>query len=404
MSKVVAVISEYNPFHKGHAYHLDCIRREMGDDTVIIAIMSGNYTQRAEVAFADKLLRATAAVDSGVNLVLELPFPYSCASAEFFARSGVAIANALGIVDYISFGSELGDIDKLRKIARNMASPDFKAAIATAQSNKAYDALGYPVLVETVYRLLFGDVDEGFYTPNNILAIEYIKALEEINSNINPHTVKRVGLAYNDTSLESQKLPSASAIRASLKNRDSSAFEYTTDSSKSIFHEAYKLGEIPCDTERISPAIISNFRLNPTPDKRIHDAEGGLYNRLARLSLETCSITSLTELAMTKKYTAARIRRATLFSFFGVTSSDVKRLPQYTQVLAMDSLGSKALKSIKKGASISIITKPSVTKGLGDIALEQKRLSDSADSVFQLTKPKATHGSYHLTFTPYVKK
>jgi len=404
MSKIVAVISEYNPFHKGHAYHIECVRREFGADTVVIAIMSGNYTQRAEVAFADKLLRATAAVDSGVNLVLELPFPYSCASAEFFARSGVSIANALGIVDYLSFGSELGDVNKLETIERNMSSPEFKASITSAKKERAFDTLGHPAIIEAVYRDLFGDLDKGLLSPNNILALEYIKALSEFKSDIKPHTVKRLGADYNDTSLEGQVFPSASAIRIALSKGDISAFEHLPSAARGRFMCAHESGDIPCNPERLAPAVISNFRLNPTPVKQIHDAEGGLYNRLARLSLETDSITSLTELATTKKYTSARIRRATLFSFFGVTSSDVRSIPRFTQVLAMDSLGLKALKSIKSSATISIVTKPSATKGLDDIALRQKKLSDSADSVFQLTKPKATHGAYHLTFTPYVKK
>ena len=343
-------------------------------------------------------------VESGVNLVLELPFPYSCASAEFFAKAGVAIADALGIVDYISFGSELGDINELQTIADNMMSAKFKAALANTLKDAEFANLGYPVLIEKVYSTLFGETTQKITSPNNILALEYLKSLAELKSTIKPHTVKRYGADYNKVNLDEGELPSASAIREALKQKDNSAFEYMTDSAKHIFLNAYKSGVIPCDTERLSTAIISNFRLNLASDKKILDAEGGLYNRLARLSFETDSITSLTALAQTKKYTTARIKRATLFSFLGVTSSDVKTLPRYTQVLAMDTIGSKALKSIKKSSSLSIITKPSVTKGLDDIALKQKRLSDTADSVFQLTKPQITSGAYHLIFTPYVKK
>ena len=404
MGKIVAIISEYNPFHKGHAYQIDCIRRDFGEDTAIIAIMSGNYTQRADVAFADKLLRATAAVESGVNLVLELPFPYSCSSAEFFARSGVAIANSLGVVDYISFGSELGDIEALQTIARNMMSQEFKSALANAQKNAEYVSLGHPALIEKIYCSLYGDIDQRITSPNNTLALEYLKAITESNSSLKPHTVKRVGADYNELALEKNELPSASAIRESYMHGDCSAFEYITNSAKSIFCDAHKTEQIPCNFDKLSTAIISHFRLNPTPVKNIHDAGGGLYNRLARLSLETDSITSLTALAQTKKYTTARIRRATLFSFLGVTSSDIKTLPRYTQVLAMDTIGSKVLKSIKKSSTLTIITKPSTTKGLDDIALQQKKLSDAADSIFQLSKPRTTHGAYHLTFTPYVKK
>ena len=402
MSKVVAIISEYNPFHNGHLYQIERVRQEFGDDAIVIAIMSGNFTQRGEVAFADKLLRARAAVDCGVNLVLELPFPYSAASAEFFARAGVSIANQLGVVDVLSFGSELGDVETIRKIAENMTSERF--AIALDEALKCgNDSIGYPTIVESTYRACFGADDARITTPNNVLAIEYVKALIKANSNIIPHTIKREGLDYNAINLSEYALPSASAIRTAIKARDISALNFMPNNAKVIFEQALAK-ELPCETERLSSAIISHFRLNPTPAVAYHDAEGGLYNRLAKLSFKTDSITSLTELAMTKKYTTARIRRAMLFSFLGVTSSDVASEPRYTQVLAMDDLGAKVLHSIKKRCGINIITKPSSTKGLDEVALRQKRLSDAADSVFQLTKPCTADGSFHLKFTPYVKK
>ena len=402
MGKIVAVISEYNPFHKGHLYHIDSIRREFGEDTAIIAIMSGNFTQRGEIAFADKLLRARAAVDCGVNLVLELPFPYSSASAEFFAGAGVSIAEGLGVVDVISFGSEYGDINTICEIAKNMTSARFTQALKNTVQDKGA-TVGYPTLVETVYRECFGEKDERITTPNNVLAIEYVKALIKENSNITPHTIKRLGLNYNETELSESILPSASAIRESLKHNDLSAFDFLPYSSKCVFKETFNK-EFPCESEKLSSAIISYFRLNPTPAMSFHDSEGGLYNRLANISRKTDSITSLTEHAMTKKYTTARIRRAMLFSFIGVTSSDVSSKPQYTQVLAMDNLGAKVLRSIKKSSSINILTKPSAFKEFDETALRQKRLSDAADSVFHLTKPIPTDGDAHLRFSPYVKK
>ena len=402
MSKVVAIISEYNPFHNGHLYQIERVRQEFGADAIVIAIMSGNFTQRGEVAFADKLLRARAAVDCGVNLVLELPFPYSAASAEFFARAGVSIANQLGVVDVLSFGSELGDVETIRKIAENMTSERFAIALDEALK-RGDESAGYPTIVESTYRAFFGADDARITTPNNVLAIEYVKALIKANSNIIPHTIKREGLDYNAINLSEYALPSASAIRTAIKAKDISALNFMPNNAKVVFEQALA-NELPCETERLSSAIISHFRLNPTPAMAYHDAEGGLYNRLAKLSFKTDSITSLTELAMTKKYTTARIRRAMLFSFLGVTSSDVASEPRYTQVLAMDDLGAKVLHSIKKRCGINIITKPSSTKGLDEVALRQKRLSDDADSVFQLTKPCTADGSFHLKFTPYVKK
>lgn len=404
MRKVIAIISEYNPFHTGHKHQIDSIRKELGEDSVIIAIMSGNYTQRAECAIADKLVRATAAVECGVNLVLELPFPYSSASAELFARAGVNIADSLGVVDYLSFGSELGSIDKLIAIANNISSERFTVSLGDAIKKQKHTADGYPALFEAVYRDTFACDEAEIYTPNNILAIEYIKALGSIRSNIQPHTIARKGADFNTNVIKDNEHPSATAIRARLEKNDISALDFLPIYSKEVYLDAYNKNDFPCDFTKLGTSFISFFRINNTPTKQIHDAEGGLYNRLARLSHKAGDINTLTELALTKKYTRARIRRAILFSYFGVTSSDVKSEPRYSQVLAMDSLGAEMLKAIKKKGKIKLITKPSATDGLDGDALMQKHLCDTADSVFQLAKPRFTDGSYHLTFTPYVKK
>ena len=403
MSNTVAIIAEYNPFHNGHKYHIDKIREELGEDTAIIAIMSGNYTQRAEVAFADKLLRACAAVDCGVNLVLELPFPFSSSSAELFASAGVSIADKLGVVDYLSFGSEIGNCDSLYDIATKMLSPEFTAALSSLQNEKAFQSSGFASLTESVYRSCFSYDGESFTTSNNILALEYIKALIRRKSTITPHTMKRIGATYNEEKITDSEFQSATAIRRYINDGDVSAFNFMPKPAKKRYLSALNYAEIPCNYEKLSSAFISFFRLNSASAKKIHDAEGGLYKRLVNLSFKTNSISSLTELAATKKYTLARIRRAILFSFFGVTSSDVKTEPCYTQVLAMDSIGAKVLKEIKKKGRISIITKPSATKSLDNLASQQKAISDAADSVFQLTKPRDTYGCYHMTFTPYIR-
>ena len=129
--KVAAIISEYNPFHKGHQYQIEKLREILGEDTAVIAIMSGNFTQRGEIAITDKTVRAAAAIECGVDLVLELPFPFSMSSAEFFARSGVRIANSLGIVDYLVFGSESGNLRELSDVAAIMSSVEYQLTLDT---------------------------------------------------------------------------------------------------------------------------------------------------------------------------------------------------------------------------------------------------------------------------------
>ena len=216
----VAIIAEYNPFHSGHAYQLDAIREEFGADTNIIAVMSGNYTQRGEIAVADKYLRAEWAVRCGVNLVLELPFPYSMSSAEIFARAAVSIITSLGVVDYISFGSEIGDKDKLSAIAENMLKPEYNESFLTLSASPEYKNLGYPALCEAAYKNAFSLDITDVFKPNNILAIEYIKAVKELSSPVKIHTVKRLGAGYSEKELVGFRHPSAMSIRKALASAD----------------------------------------------------------------------------------------------------------------------------------------------------------------------------------------
>lgn len=400
--KTVAIISEYNPFHSGHEYQIKKIREEFGADTRIVAIMSGNYTQRGEISIMDKSLRAECAVRCGVNLVLELPFPFSSSSAEFFAKSGVRILDSIGVIDYLSFGSESGSISDLVKIAENMNTAEYKNLLNDNLRAKTVRNIGYPELCERTYKELYGKPKiTSLSSPNNILALEYIKALSDINSRVIPHTVKRVGAGYSDNTIKEAEHQSASAIRNLLSEDIDSAIKYIPQSAKNVIIENYN-NKFPCESEKLATAVISHFRINSPTDVEFHDAGGGLYNRLKNASFEATTISKLTELADTKKYTTARIRRAVWFSFFGVTSSEVKELPLYTQVLAMDNVGKAILKEVKKISCFPIVTKPSSYSFLSDSAKHQKELSDKADAIFQLTKPNSVPGNLSLVTTPYI--
>ena len=401
--KTVAVICEYNPFHTGHKHHIEKIREDFGSDTRIVAIMSGNYVQRGEIAIAPKYERAKWAVESGVNLVLELPFPYSLASAEFFARGGVSIARDLGIVDAISFGSECGDITRLTEIAENMLTEGYKARLLEKCADKSYAAKGHASVSEEVYRELFPNTDFDFTASNNILAIEYIKAAHAVGFMPQFHTVKRVGADYTAERISESSHQSATAIRRAI-SRGECVLDYLPEEIRAQVSEALTAGLIPADENKLSPAILSYFSLNCQKASKIMDAEGGLYNRIRKMSLDATDITSLCELSKTKKYTTARIRRAMWYSFFGVTSSDVRSAPAYTTHLAADKIGLEALKQIKKVSGYPVITKPSSTDGLSDAALLQRELSVRADLLYQLSLPKPLSASAVYKTSPYIKK
>ena len=404
--KVAAIISEYNPFHNGHKYQIDKIREILGEDTAIVAIMSGNFTQRGEIAVTDKTIRAKAACECGANLVLELPFPFSMSSAEFFAKSGVKIASELGVVDYLVFGSESGNITELSDIAAIMSTDEYSLELDSLISSPEYKDYGYPELCEIALTTVYGkQPDKSLLSPNNILAIEYIKAISQFGNRVAPMTIKRAGAGYLDYFNPMAEFQSATAIREEMLSSPSSAFDYVPENAKNIYNEAIDKGKMPADVRRLDGAVISFFRLNsPSASVDIQDAVGGLYNRLCDMSAEATSISSLTSMTETKKYTKARIRRAIWNTYFGVTSSDVRELPCFTQVLAMDDVGRSVLKRIKKVSDFPVITKPSSYKEYDDDVIKQKELSNRADAVYGLTLNKANSGRFPLTFTPYVKK
>ena len=402
---IVGIISEYNPFHNGHLYQIEKIREEFGQDTAIVAVMSGNYVQRGSVAIADKALRSKCAVLSGVNLVLELPFPFSMSCAEIFAKSAVHILNSIGCVDVLSFGSESGNIDRLTKIAKTMMSDEYTAMINEIREDGKHTGLSYPKMCELALNRLHGDDDSVEFTPNNILALEYIKSILASNSSIHPHTIQRKNSSFSDESIIDGSIQSATAIRSAIGAKDITALEYIPNSNKNIILDAIKDGDFPCDEERLAPAIISSFRLNSsTANDQIQDAAHGLYNRLRDISFEANTVYDMVISAESKKFTKSRIRRAIYNSYLSVTSSHVSELPAYTQLLALDEIGRGILKSIRKQCDFPIITKPSNYNEYGEAVIRQKQLSDRADSVFQLSKPIAKDGNLAIRFTPYVKK
>lgn len=404
--KIAAIVAEYNPFHNGHKYQIDKAREILGEDTAIVVVMSGNYTQRGELAICDKLIRAKSAVNCGVDLVLELPHPYSMSSAEFFAKSAIHIIEKIGVADYLVFGTEDSAIEEIKDYVDLTESDEFKALYQRLSSDKEFADLGYPKLCEITASKLNPAINaKKFSSPNNILAVEYIRALKKECSHIIPLPITRKGAGYNDNLIEGTMFQSASAIRSLITDGDISALKYIPEGARNIYSSALSSKKMPSSEDRLSTALITNLRLNPPSfSGEIHDASGGLYNRLYKLSFKANSIQSLTSAAETKKYTKARIRRAIWNTFFGVTSSEVRTLPAFTQILAMNSVGRQVLKRIPKTADFHVFTKPSRSSSLPEHIIEAKARADRADSVYGLSLEDPNNGSFYLTMTPYVKE
>lgn len=396
----VAIIAEYNPFHTGHEYHVQSLRRDLGEDVTVIAIMSGSFTQRGTLAIADKRTRAECAIRGGVDLVVELPFPFSLSSAEHFARAGVSVAHAMG-ARYLSFGSECGDVATLTAAAELLRSERYLDRLRSAARLPQNRRVGHAALAERVFCELT-DAPTDLFSPNNTLGLEYVKAILADRLPIIPHTVRRLGASYREELLTDTPYQSAAAIRQAILSDDPTAWNYLPAGTQQTLRHAQRGGLFPVREEALSTARLASLRLNPTPPPALADAGDGLYNRLQTLSLRTDSITALTALAETKKFTRARIRRVLWYSYLGVTSSEIREKPLYTQILGMNDRGKAYLRSLSGKAGLSILTKPSATDGLSDAARRQKARADRADAIQDLALPTPRSGISALTLTPFV--
>ena len=229
MNKVLGIIAEYNPFHNGHLYHLDASKKVTGCDYTV-AIISGNFTQRGSTSVVDKWSKTKMALQNGVDLIIELPVLYSISSSENFADGAIKILNSLGIIDYLSFGSETPDITVLDSIADILCNEpkDYKKLLAAeldkglsfpkARENALLDYIKNTNTFEND-KPNFEEYKKALSSPNNILGIEYLKALKKYNSSIKPVCISRFATDYNSFDF-SENIASATAIRELIKNKD----------------------------------------------------------------------------------------------------------------------------------------------------------------------------------------
>lgn len=379
-----AVICEYNPFHSGHLRQLEFIRARLGSDAVITAVMSGNYMQRGDLACAPKYERAASAVKSGCDLVLELPFPWSCSSAEFFATAGVSLADALGVFDTLCFGCESvgAGAEPL-----SSAPPDYTAAESAVIARfREYLARRGPVkpfgqpersahgsklrVSEATYREAYGC--GAFYpaSPNDILAAEYIAALDRLHSSVIPLPLPRIrGL-------------SATASRGAWARGDSETLERLVPPATAGMCRSHGT---PVSVEQLGLALPMFFRLaDPAELASRCDADGGLAERLCRAAQNSVAPSELFAHAAAKHLTSAKIRRAALHCLLGTTYGDVEAPPPFTALLAANRRGTALLREIKKRSTVPVVTKPADYRTLDQTAVHAFERSVRADGVYML--------------------
>lgn len=381
--KTVGIICEYNPFHEGHEYMINELRR--GGAEKIICVMSGNAVQRGELAILPKNRRAAAAVMSGADAVFELPYPWCAASAEFFARAGVYALAALG-VDTIAFGSECADAEALSAAARRAARLSPRSAEEIGETGNAEE-----------YFNALGDIKPS---PNDILAVEYLKAVFKMKLPLDFQVIRRVGAGYND-SKRGEGYPSATAVRTALLAGD--GYFGLPTASAAVLDEALASGEAPTCIRNAEAAMLAFWRMarDSELNSTLAECGGGVAQRLHSCAAKASSAEEFFALAATKKYTNARLRRAALFGMTGVTYQDLDALPAYLNLLAVNKNGRAFVSAAKRRGEIAIVTKPSRIPD-SDGARRQNELARNLDAIYTLAMPKKRENGFFFTKSPFI--
>jgi len=355
--RVIGIIAEYNPFHKGHAYMLKEVRRKF-PDAAILAVMSGSFTQRGEAAILDKWQRAQMAVQGGCNLVLELPFAFAVRSAQDFARGAILLLERLGIVNEIAFGMECNAPEKLQKVARLIDTEDVQEKLhASIRKGQSYAAALTSALSESL------GIEESFLKqPNTILAMEYFRTLHLIKSKMTTFPIKRHGTGYHDTSVQ-ESIASASAIRRELRK---------TTPDWTALARILPETSLPCLKQHMllannnllyRPLLARLCTMNPGQLQEIQGISEGLENRLLASIQRTHSLEEIIQETASKRYPQSRIQRIVPHLLIGSTKeqcAEADRLgPQYARVLSFDDKGRELLCGIKARGTLPLITKTS---------------------------------------------
>ena len=371
MSRVLGIIAEYNPFHNGHFYHIAKSKQETGAQYVV-AVMSGNFVQRGNTSIINKWTKARMALLNGVDLVIELPTVYSISSAENFAEGAIKILNSLGIVEVLSFGMETNDISTLNNIA-NVLYNEPKEYI-TMLSHELKKGNSFPKARENALLLYLNDIKRYANVlsgSNNILGIEYLKAMRKTKSTIIPIGVKREKVLYNDKYIVDE-FASATAIRKMLMTKQlNDISKVMPRSSYLLLGEELKKGHYVIDISRFEKEIIYNLRKMSAEDiAKLPDVSEGLENSIKNAADSCNTLNDLINIVKTKRFTQTRIQRILLYSLLGIEKKQMeisRRIIPYARVLGFNNKGKELISEMMNlNPKLNIVT--SVKKYIDTVA------------------------------------
>ncbi|KJS81487.1 MAG: hypothetical protein JM58_17000 [Peptococcaceae bacterium BICA1-8] len=398
--RVTGIIAEYNPFHLGHSYHLKKAKEISNADTVI-AMMSGNFLQRGEPALIDKWTRTEMALKAGVDLVLELPFVFASRSASWFAQGSVKSLSKTGIITHLAFGAETANLPALKIIAQKLNREDdiFSETLDYfLKSGYSYPKARTLTLEQhfngTEVSLDIGELNN----PNNVLAVAYLRALDQLNSAIEPVLIKRIG-SYHAQEPE-KEVASATAIRKLILNHNEDWGKYVPASTKDILLKELSRGRGPITLKSFEQSILAVLRRMKIEElSRIVEVTEGIENRLWELAQKTGDITSLLERIKTKRYTYTRMQRLLIHSLLNFTDDISVDEPQYLRVLGFSSQGKKLLKLMNRHSSLPIITK--FSQGYKDATETGRKILDletRATDLYNLAFPNQKERQGRMDF------
>lgn len=380
--KACGLVVEYNPFHHGHLYHLEKAKQISSSD-LTIAIMSGSFLQRGEPAMIDKFHRTKAALDQGVDIVLELPYAYAVQSSQLFAKGAILTLDAIG-VDAVCFGSEVGEIDPLIEHLQFMKKHE--AQFDAALQAHLQEGMSYPKAASLAYEKI-GLHKHPITSPNNILGFHYIKTILEENISMQPYTIKRIANDYHDKNIHGA-IASATSIRTSLlANKDTKQISHTLpDASLQSIEDYLDLTNTLHDWEAYFPFLYYKIRTSKVSElSQIHLMEEGLENRVIKQINKAHSFSSLLEHLNTNRYTNARLQRALTHLLTNTSKEEIEvflnqSLP-YVRLLGMNKQGQAYLQEKKKEIKLPILSKLN-RKTANSLQIEE-RASKTYYSIFQ---------------------
>ena len=356
MSKVVGIIAEYNPFHNGHSYHIQNTKAQTGADFVV-AVMTGNFTQRGNTSVINKWEKTKMALNGDADLVIELPTIYSVSSAENFANGAVKTLNELGIVDTISFGMEADDVSTLNNIANVLVNepPEYKAIL----EHELGKGNSFPKARENALMMYLNDIKRYANVvkgSNNILAIEYLKALKKQKSSIVPFGVKREKVYYNSTKIIDEYASATGIRNLLLHNQLEEVRKVMPSKSYSILLNNLRQGTYVLDIIAYNDEIIYKLRsMTVKQIANLPDVSEGLEYLIKEVSNKTNNLIELINGIKSKRYTQTRIQRILLYALLGITKKDMemsKKITPYIRVLGCSEKGKILLSQINSKAKV----------------------------------------------------